>query len=171
MPFAYYRRLSPRQRRIYDQSDRVDTVTLPDAPTLQPVTACIEQELKAERRDPVRVYCQQLADGITDQFGVPPVIIKVLAARPSDDWGELHGEYELAEGRTGARITVWMRTAKRRQVVAFRSFLRTVLHELCHHLDYTLLRLEDSFHTDGFYKREASLFRALVPEQREPGES
>ena len=36
-------------------------------------------------------------------------------------------------------------------------------HELCHHLDYELLRLPDSFHTDGFYRRESSLLRQLFP--------
>jgi hypothetical protein len=57
-----------------------------------------------------------------------------------------------------------MRTAKQRRVVAFKSFLRTLLHELCHHLDYELYRLPDSFHTEGFYKRESSLFHQLAPE-------
>ena len=55
-----------------------------------------------------------------------------------------------------------MRTAQKRKVVAFRSFLRTLLHEICHHLDYEYLKLEDSFHTEGFYKRESSLFHQLV---------
>jgi len=50
---------------------------------------------------------------------------------------------------------------KRGQVVAYRTFLRTLLHELCHHLDYDLLRLRDSLHTQGFYQRESSLFHAL----------
>src|SRR5439155_694108 len=66
-----------------------------------------------------------------------------------------------ADGRGRDLITVWMLTAKRGQVVAFRTFLRTLLHELCHHLDYTLLHLRDSLHTQGFYQRESSLFHAL----------
>jgi hypothetical protein len=45
--------------------------------------------------------------------------------------------------------------------VAFKTFLRTLLHELCHHLDYALLNLRDSLHTQGFYQRESSLFAAL----------
>jgi hypothetical protein len=61
-----------------------------------------------------------------------------------------------------------MRTAKHRRVVAFKSFLRTLLHELCHHLDYELYRLPDSFHTKGFYMRESSLFHQLMPEQQGP---
>ena len=58
-------------------------------------------------------------------------------------------------------IRLWMITAKRGQVVAYRTFLRTLLHEICHHLDYTYLHLRDSLHTQGFYQRESSLFHAL----------
>jgi hypothetical protein len=61
-----------------------------------------------------------------------------------------------------------MRTAKRKQVVAFKTFLRTVLHELCHHLDYEYFGLEDSFHTEGFYQRESNLFYSLTGTQRPP---
>jgi uncharacterized damage-inducible protein DinB len=58
-----------------------------------------------------------------------------------------------------------MRTAKQKRVVAFRTYLRTLLHEVGHHIDYALLGLADSFHTEGFYKRESSLFHQLVPER------
>jgi hypothetical protein len=63
-----------------------------------------------------------------------------------------------------ARITLWMRTAKMKRPVAFKTFLRTLLHELGHHLDYEHFKLADSFHTEGFYKRESSLFYQLLPE-------
>ena len=58
--------------------------------------------------------------------------------------------------------TLWMRTARQKRVVAFRTFLRTLLHEIGHHVDYTRLRLGDSFHTQGFYQRESHLFHQLV---------
>jgi hypothetical protein len=95
---------------------------------------------------------------------VSPLRAEVLAVRPSKNWGELHGLYTPAEHGRPARATVWMRTAQRRQVVAFRTFLRTLLHEVCHHLDYDLLRLPDSFHTEGFYKRESSLLKQILGE-------
>jgi len=98
-----------------------------------------------------------------DALKVRGVRVRVLAARPSHDWGELHGLYEPQAGQRPL-ITVWMRTAQKKQVVAFKSFLRTLLHELMHHLDYDLLELDDSYHTHGFYKRESSLFRQLVPD-------
>ena len=58
-----------------------------------------------------------------------------------------------------------MRTAAKQQVVAFKTFLRTVVHEVGHHLDYELLKLEETFHTDGFYKRESSLANALLAQE------
>jgi hypothetical protein len=64
-------------------------------------------------------------------------------------------------------MSLWMRTAKHKRIVAFRSFLRTFLHEFCHHLDYHLYNLPDSYHTEGFYKRESSLFHQLVPSTEE----
>src|SRR5256712_3416879 len=98
-------------------------------------------------------------------MGLPPVGVEVLAARPPARWGELHGFYTNERGKP-PKIQLWMRTAKQKRVVAFRTFLRTLLHEVGHHVDYTGLRLKDSFHTEGFYKRESSLFYQLVPERR-----
>jgi hypothetical protein len=56
-----------------------------------------------------------------------------------------------------------MRTAQRHDVVKPKTFLRTLMHELGHYLDYALLRLEDSFHTTGFFRRESFLVRTLFP--------
>ena len=44
----------------------------------------------------------------------------------------------------------------------FKTFLRTFLHELGHHLDYELWGLGDSLHTEGFYHRENILFKQLM---------
>ena len=43
--------------------------------------------------------------------------------------------------------------------------VRTLLHEVCHHLDYELYKLEETFHTEGFYKRESSLVVALLAQR------
>jgi hypothetical protein len=41
--------------------------------------------------------------------------------------------------------------------------VRTLLHEICHHLDYEFYNFPETFHTEGFYNRESSLFHQLVP--------
>lgn len=163
MVFDYYHRLTKARQRIYDTSDAITTIDLPNATAMQALMAPLEVALKEESRATVQRLCQSLADALIAAFKLPPVRMEVLAARPSDDWGELHGLYTPEEGGRPARIQVWMRTAKHKRVVAFRSFLRTVLHELCHHLDYEMLRLPETFHTEGFYQRESSLFTQLMP--------
>jgi hypothetical protein len=91
--------------------------------------------------------------------------VKVLERRPSNSYGELHGLYEPDEVTGGvARISVWMRTAAREHVVKFRTFLRTLVHEVCHHLDYEHYKLAETFHTEGFYARESALVRELLGE-------
>lgn len=163
MVFAYYSRLTRAQQRIYRASDAIEAVPVPDVEPLRALMPGLAAALQAEDRAATERACAHLAGGLCQRLKVPPVAVSVLAARPHDNWGELHGLYEPLDGRR-SRITVWMRTARRRQVVAFKSFLRTVLHELGHHLDYELFRLPESFHTEGFYKRESSLFHQLVPD-------
>jgi hypothetical protein len=87
--------------------------------------------------------------------------VRVHEVRPHGEYGELHGLYtRWQDGR--ARVEVWMRTARNEQPVAFRTFLRTLCHELVHHLDYVHLALADSFHTEGFFARESSLVKQLL---------
>ena len=165
MPFAYYSRLSGREQRIYLESDRVTRIALARPDLLQPFVDALRTALASENRKAVEAAAQFLARGIGEMLGVPPFVLEVLAVRPSAGWGELHGLYTPA-GRDPAKIQLWMRTARHKRVVAFKAFLRTLLHEVGHHLDYHHLKLADSFHTEGFFKRESSLFHQLVPDAR-----
>jgi hypothetical protein len=165
VPFSYYARLSPRAQAIYRKSDATTSLPLPHAAMLRPLVDELRGALERDDRRAVEHAAGQLASGLARHLSLPPVVVQVLAVRPSASWGELHGLYTRDEGRA-ARIQLWMRTARHRRVVAFRTFLRTLLHELGHHVDYELLGLADSFHTEGFFKRESSLFHQLVPEAR-----
>lgn len=165
MPFAYYERLSRAQQKIYRESDAVTEVRLERPAKLHPLVASLEAALGTEERAATQAATERLIHGLTDALGISRVTVEVLAARPHAQWGELHGLYTVRAGGR-PKIQLWMRTAKQKRVVAFRTFLRTMLHEVGHHLDYTLLRLADSFHTEGFYKRESSLFYQLVPTAR-----
>ncbi|MCC6209266.1 MAG: hypothetical protein IT488_14115 [Gammaproteobacteria bacterium] len=162
MAFTYYKRLTRRQQGIYRKSNEVPVVQLPNWRALRPITRRLEEVLPGGDRHAVREVCAELLNAMADGLKIRRVRIVVLTRRPSDESEELHGCYTLAPDGGHAVIKVWMRTAKRNQVVAFKSFLRTVLHEFCHHLDYVLLGLADSFHTEGFYQRESSLFRQVI---------
>jgi hypothetical protein len=158
---AWYKRLPPALQRVAAASDRVTSLPLrPGAALIEAVNE-LPQVLASARAVEVQVYAQRIADGICGAFRVSKVWVRVAERRPHDQRGELHGLYTPGEAPARDTITLWMFTAKRAQVVAARTFLRTLLHELCHHLDYTHLRLRDSLHTQGFYRRESSLFAAL----------
>ena len=164
MPFSYYNRLTPNERKIYRRSDQITVIHLPQTESVKLILENLVKVLKQEDRAKVQTEAQSLINLIADGLHVPRVRVNVLQTRPSNESGELHGLYNPREKHQAPRVRLWMRTAKRRQVVAFRTFLRTLLHELCHHLDYTLLGLKESFHTEGFYKRESSLLHQLLPD-------
>jgi hypothetical protein len=166
LPFAYYDRLSSRNKAIYRRSDGVARLELPRAELLHPLVETLREALQRDDRRAVEKTASLLARGILKMLDLEPIAVQVLAVRPSSSGGELHGLYTREEGKP-TRIQLWMRTAHHRRVVAFRTFLRTLLHELGHHLDYELLKLADSFHTEGFFKRESSLFKQLVPQEGE----
>ncbi len=162
MPYAYYAKLKARDKATYRRSDEITVLKVPGAANLQPLAAALAAALETEHRATIERAAQALGTSLLASLEVAPVRVKVLSRRPSTSTSELHGLYEQGERREPALITVWMRTARHKRVVAFRTFLRTLLHELCHHLDYELLKLDDSFHTEGFFKRESSLFKQLV---------
>ena len=67
---------------------------------------------------------------------------------------ELFGDYNPET----MLIRLWMRTAIRKQVTSFGTFLSTLCHEFCHHLDCQHFGFEESWHTRGFYARTAVLY-------------
>lgn len=158
-------RLSRTQRVSYDRSDALSAIPLRVSPRLTraiallPVALSGEYADEAERRRKVVKVVQVICDEICRALRVDSPRVLVKGVRPIQDRAEYHGLY-VSEGQTH-EITLWMYTAKRKQVVAPRTLLRTLVHEVVHHLDFTVFALEESFHTEGFFKRESSLVRQL----------
>ena len=163
MRFSYYNRLTPRDQATYRKSDAIATVPIPRGAPLDSVISEIAASLARESQVRAQNACQMLANELARRFAVPPVRVSVLAIRPVLRGGDdLYGLYEPADWGRPTTVSVWMRTSQRRKVVAFRTFLRTFVHEFCHHLDYELFGLAQTFHTAGFYKRESNLTRQLL---------
>ena len=154
-------RLTRTQQRVYDRSDATASIPIRPTTRLRTAVLMLPDVLRGGHRAQVESVSQSIADEIAAALRVARAQILVSGTRPSNTRGELHGLYTTAHGPHQATIKVWMITAKRGQVVAFKTYLRTLLHEICHHLDYTLLGLPDSFHTTGFYRRESSLFHQI----------
>jgi hypothetical protein len=160
--FSYYDRLTAAQKATYRKSDSVPVIPIPDPPALAHLVVDLEIALGSAKRVRVAAAATALSDALLTRLGAPKVKIHVREVRPQIEGGELHGLYTFATEKKAPKLEVWMRTAAHAKTVKFRTFLRTLLHEIVHHLDVTLLELDDSFHTDGFFRRESSLVRQLL---------
>jgi hypothetical protein len=157
-------RLTRAQQREYDRSNAIGAIPVKATPRLGRAVYLLDWALTHDDRPRTAHVAQVICDELCTALRVRTLRLQVKAERPSDARGELHGLYQSA-GRREV-ISIWMLTAKRGQVVAYKTFLRTLVHEMCHHLDYQLLHLRDSFHTDGFFKRESSLVNQLLAASR-----
>jgi hypothetical protein len=106
----------------------------------------------------VRRACAAFLKAASRFYDVPDCGIRVLAARPlqvrEGHTTELFGDYDPET----MLIRVWMQTAVRKEITSFGTFMSTLCHEFCHHLDYQRFRFGDSWHTRGFYARTAVLY-------------
>lgn len=167
--FAYYDRLSAAEKRTYRRSDLVGEVPLPRPEPLRRLVGPLRAALEGGEHAAVARASGALTEALVGELQVSPVRLEVLESRPRGDYGELHGLYTYEPG-VRPLIQVWMRTAARAKVVAWRTYLRTLLHEVGHHLDLHLFDFEDTFHTQGFYRRENHLFQQLTVEAPSPPE-
>lgn len=164
MRFSYFERLSAKDKRIYLRSDEIRAVKVPDVPALLPLVEELRATLEAGRKIKATKGANALVLALCKQLGAPKVRVRIHETRPSWDGGELHGLYTFAEEGEVPEIEVWMRTVAKGQIVKFRTFMRTLLHEVCHHLDATIFEMPESFHTHGFFARESNLTKQLLGE-------
>lgn len=162
MAREWWRSLPDVERREYQRSEHLSKIDLAPDPSFAKIVDAVDRSLGADDRDATERAAQALVDRVSRGLSIPTATTRVLGRRPPDDGGELHGLYKPAEGAERDQITVWMRTAKRGDVVATKTFLRTLLHEMVHHVDIRLLNLPNSYHSKGFYQRESSLFRVIA---------
>jgi hypothetical protein len=166
---AFFYRLPLRAQRRYLASDSIDRFPLTASPAALTMVANLMTALDGGAPSIVQRASQALLNEVCRLLSVRPVRLEVRSVRPHNSRGELHGLFypqapATRGGTPGAPLIVlWMRTAQRHDVVKPRTFLRTLMHELGHYLDYALLKLEDSYHSGGFYQRESFLVRTLCP--------
>ena len=151
----------PRQERYLAQfleSERLRTLHLPHDDYFLTPAKSIEAAMRAGTKADVHRTCADFLAAMSEFYKVPKCRVRVLAARPlrvREEWAtELFGDYAPET----MLIRVWMRTAVRKQVTSLGTFLSTLCHEFCHHLDFRQFRFRDSWHTLGFYERTAMLY-------------
>lgn len=143
----------------FRESERLTHIELPSSPRFSHLAQTIDSVMKVGTRDQVRQACADFLGAAAAFYGVRSPEVRALAARPlrvrEGGWQtELFGDYSLGD----ARIRIWTRTAVRKQVTSFGTFLSTLCHEFCHHLDCQKFGFAGSPHTRGFYERAAMLY-------------
>jgi hypothetical protein len=152
----------PRSRRLLTQfreSDALRVLDLPSDSEFPQLARTIESAMQESGCAGVARMCAAFLGAAASFYGVRAPEVRALAARPlrvrEGGWQtELFGDYSLND----ARIRIWTRTAVRKQVTSFGTFLSTLCHEFCHHLDCQKFGFSGSPHTRGFYERAALLY-------------
>lgn len=150
----------PRKRNLefFVGSDRRNVIPLPSDGRLVTGARSIESAMKGGMAGDVQRACVDFLRIASEFYNVPECDIRVLAARPlrvrERSISELFGDYHP----DAPVIRVWKRTAIRKEITSFGTFLSTLCHEFCHHLDYHRFGFRDSWHTRGFYERTAVLY-------------
>ena len=150
----------PRNHNLaaFRKSDAMTDMVLPQSGALPVIANSIERAMRSEKTADVRRACSDFLIEAAEFYRVPGCSVRVLAARPlrvRELWTtELFGDYDPAT----LLVRLWMRTAIRKDVTSFGTFLSTLCHEFCHHLDFHLFDFADSWHTRGFYERTAVLY-------------
>jgi hypothetical protein len=143
----------------FSASDQLTALKLPADDRLRQAALNIELAMKQATRPAIQNACAEFLLIATDFYAVPKPAVRALASRPlrvrEGGWAsELFGDYSPSTGV----IRIWTRTAVRKQVTSFGTFLSTLCHEFCHHLDCQRFGFRQSPHTRGFYARTAVLY-------------
>jgi hypothetical protein len=135
------------------ESDRVKTLDLPQNGCLLTIAKSIESAMKAGKSADARCACAEFLAETSVFYRTSTCGVRVLAARPlrvREHWAtELFGDYNPQT----MLIRLWMRTAVRKEITSYGTFLSTLCHEFCHHLDFQQFGFPDSWHTRGFFER------------------
>ena len=151
-------------------------------PTLEYQPASLERELtsrliastSAREREALG---QNLLDEICRSLKIPRARLRVFEERqPHKLRGgklayKLYGVYRC----DSAVIEIANLTSIRKQIVAGKTFLDTLIHELMHHIDRKFLRIPSTPHSPGFYARiedlKTKLMRGRGGERASPQEA
>ena len=150
----------PRNKnlKLFRASDQLGALPLPSDDRLRRIATQIELAMNNGAMKDVAGACERFLTTASDFYQVRRCAVRVLAARPlrvrEHSTIELFGDYHPDT----MLIRVWMRTAVRKEVTSFGTFLSTLCHEFCHHLDFHRFHFGNSWHTRGFYERTGVLY-------------
>ena len=142
-------------KTIYEKSNEITSVRLNSFSKVYAHEVLLSLESSCDREENAQI----LLDYLCKKFKIERVTLSVTpAARPCNRRNiQTYGCYYPAS----RRIVIFNTTAKTKKTIAIKTFYETLLHEFIHHYDMVGLKLGDSPHTSGFYKRIGDLKEKL----------
>ncbi len=154
-------KLPRKNKDEYLRSDSLKAIQLPPAEPVRTHARQMEEALAREDRKAVQISATAIGVAFSGAYDIPAPKVRILGVRPREvtetSVTETFGDYDTETHK----IRLWMRTAVLQKPTAFGTFLSTLCHELCHHLDVVHLDLENTYHTRGFYERAGLLYHYI----------
>lgn len=145
---------------VYQQSNAIVTVALSCFSKSEYNAFLQAGETAADRQK----MAQKLIDYLCKKFKISRALVFVVN-KPQPHSTGTSGTLRrktLGVYHTGFEsITLYNKTAVKKQTVSIKTMLGTLLHEFMHHYDMTYLKLGASIHSAGFYKRISDLDKKL----------
>ena len=154
---------SHAEKKAYEISNRLLSVDFRVTPSMKRKVDDLAIWLSAGDKSKVRGATQAVIELLCAAARVPAARLSLVDRAP----GEFRGDKLVVKlygvCAPDGTITMAYRTAVRRKVIAFKTYVNTLVHEFMHHYDHQRLQLGASFHTRGFYQRVGDLVAQLVP--------
>ncbi len=138
--------------RNYVRSNSFEYVKLVNQEDLSSYFTDLGLALKSEDVETVRIASQSILDKLKELAKINADITVSIGDSSKSQMGYVR----MVRGKKHS-IRVYSRTPKRKKMRSTKVFLNTLLHEFAHIYDWDKLRLSNSIHCSGFYKRIGSL--------------
>ena len=146
--------------KAYEKSNSIEAVKLSRLSHKEYKAVLSATESTSDRQRQAQALC----DYLSARFKVQAPIVKVVnRSQPHSTSyrGTLRSKTFGIYAPASQVITLYNLTAIKKQVVSIKQIAATLLHEYIHHYDFTVLRLDASPHTAGFYKRISDIENKL----------
>jgi len=154
---------SRAEQKAYEISNKLFSVDFKVTPTMKRKVDDLAIWLAAGDKSKVKGATQAVIDLLCAAARVPAARLSLVERAPAEFRGDKLAVKVHGLCAPDGTITLAFRTAVRRQVFAFKTYLNTLVHEFMHHYDHRCLQLDASFHTRGFYQRVRDLVDQLIP--------
>jgi hypothetical protein len=151
------------EKKAYEISNRLDSVDFQVTPSMRRKVGDLAVWLAAGDKSKVRGATQAVIGLLCAAARVPAARLSLRDRAHAEFRGDKMVVRLYGVCAPDGSITLSFRTAVRRKVFAFKTYLNTLTHEFMHHYDHQRLKLGASFHTRGFYQRVRELVAELVP--------